>query len=103
LQVPDVSKIELLGAQGEHIYVEFSTREIAGLGIDRAALIAALRAQNAVGPAGALETGQEKISLRVSGAFRMRVRSSRRRASRMNPQPQPLPRRRGEIDAKRSA
>ncbi|MBV8795846.1 MAG: efflux RND transporter permease subunit, partial [Hyphomicrobiales bacterium] len=70
LQVPDVSKIELLGAQDEQIYVEFSTQEIAGLGIDRGALIAALRAQNAVSPAGALETGQEKISLRVSGAFR---------------------------------
>ena len=70
LQVPDVSKIELLGAQDEQIYVEFSTQELAGLGVDRAALIAALRAQNAVSPAGALETGEEKISLRVSGAFR---------------------------------
>ena len=70
LQVPDVSKIELIGAQDEQIYVEFSTQELAGLGIDRAALIAALRAQNAVSPAGALETGEEKISLRVSGAFR---------------------------------
>ena len=38
LQVPDVSKIELLGAQDEQIYVEFSTQELAGLGIDRAAL-----------------------------------------------------------------
>jgi multidrug efflux pump len=65
LQVPDVSKIELIGAQDEQIYVEFSTQELAGLGVDRAAL----RAQNAVNPAGALETGQETISLRVSGAF----------------------------------
>ena len=69
LQVPDVSKIELLGAQDERIYVEFSTKELAGLGVDRTALLAALRAQNAVSPAGALETGDEKISLRVSGAF----------------------------------
>ena len=69
LQVPDVSKIELLGAQDEQIYVEFSIQELAGLGIDRAALLAALRAQNAVSPAGALETGDEKILLRVSGAF----------------------------------
>ena len=52
LQVPDVSKIELLGAQDEQIFVEFSTEELAGLGIDRAALLAALRAQNAVSPAG---------------------------------------------------
>src|SRR5271154_1432297 len=51
LQVPDVSKIELLGAQDEQIFVEFSTRQLAGLGGDRAALLAALRAQNAVSPA----------------------------------------------------
>jgi len=69
LQVPDVSKIEILGAQDEQIFVEFSTEQLAGLGIDRAALIAALRAQNAVSPAGALQTGDETLSLRVSGAF----------------------------------
>ncbi len=70
LQVPDVSKIEILGAQDEQIYVEFSTRQLAGLGIDRAALIAALQAQNAVVPSGSLQTGDEKLSLRVTGAFR---------------------------------
>ncbi len=70
LQVPDVSKIEILGAQDEQIFVEFSTKLLAGLGIDRAALIAALQAQNAVSPAGALQTGNEKLSIRVSGAFR---------------------------------
>jgi len=32
-------------------------------------LIAALRAQNAVNPAGILQTGDEKLALRVSGAF----------------------------------
>ena len=70
LQVPDVTKIEILGAQDEQIYVEFSTRQLAGLGIDRAALIAALQAQNAVVPAGSLQTGDEKLSLRVTGAFK---------------------------------
>jgi multidrug efflux pump len=68
--MPDVSKIEILGAQDEQIYVEFSTQELAGLGIDRAALIAALQAQNAVIPAGSLQTGDEKLSIRVTGAFR---------------------------------
>ena len=69
LQVPDVSKIEILGAQDEKIYVEFSTRQLAGLGIDRAALIAALQAQNAVIPAGSVQTGDEKLSILVTGAF----------------------------------
>ena len=70
LQVPDVSKIDVLGAQDEQIYVEFSAQQLAGLGIDRAALIAALQAQNSVSPAGSLETGNEKLVLRVSGSFR---------------------------------
>jgi multidrug efflux pump len=70
LQVPDVSKIEILGAQDERIFVEFSMKELASLGIDRSALIAALQAQNVVQPAGTIQTGYETLSLRVSGAFR---------------------------------
>ena len=70
LHVPDVSKIEILGAQDERIFVEFSMKELANLGIDRSALIAALQAQNVVQPAGTIQTGNEALSLRVSGAFR---------------------------------
>jgi multidrug efflux pump subunit AcrB len=70
LQVPDVSKIELLGAQDEQIFVEFSTSQLAGLGIDRAALVDALQAQNAVIPAGSIQTGDEKLLIRVTGAFK---------------------------------
>ena len=70
LQLPDIAKIDILGAQDERIYVEFSTEQLAGLGIDRSALIAALQAQNAVTPAGVVQTGDEKILVRVSGAFR---------------------------------
>jgi len=70
LLVPDVSKIEILGAQDEKIFVEFSTETLAGLGIDRNALIAALQAQNIVAPTGTIQTGNEALSLRVSGAFR---------------------------------
>jgi multidrug efflux pump subunit AcrB len=70
LQLPDISKIDMLGAQDERVYVEFSTEQLAGLGIDRSALLAALQAQNAVTPAGVVQTGDEKILVRVSGAFR---------------------------------
>ncbi|MFY9626270.1 MAG: efflux RND transporter permease subunit, partial [Rhodoplanes sp.] len=69
LSVADVSKVEILGAQDERVFVEFSTKTLAGLGIDRAALIAALQGQNAVSPAGALQTGDETLALRVTGAF----------------------------------
>src|SRR6267154_2483643 len=70
LNVPDVSKIEIIGAQDEQIFIEFSTQQLAGLGIDRAALIAAVQAQNSVVPAGSVQTSNEKLSLQVSGDFR---------------------------------
>ncbi|QND73601.1 efflux RND transporter permease subunit [Tardiphaga robiniae] len=69
LLVPDVSKIELLGAQDERIFVEFSMKELASLGIDRSALLSALQTQNIIRPAGTIQTGDETLSLRVSGAF----------------------------------
>jgi multidrug efflux pump subunit AcrB len=69
MQVPDVAKIEILGAQEEKIFVEFSVQQLAGLGIDRSALTAALAAQNIVSPSGILQTGNERLTLRVSGAF----------------------------------
>ena len=69
MQVPDVAKIEILGAQDEKIFVEFSVQQLAGLGIDRSALAAALAAQNIVSPSGVLQTGKERLILRVSGAF----------------------------------
>jgi multidrug efflux pump subunit AcrB len=69
MQVSDVAKIELLGTQDEKIFVEFSVKQLAGLGIDRSALVSALAAQNMVQPAGIIQTGNEKLLLRVSGAF----------------------------------
>lgn len=69
LLVPDVSKIEILGAQDERIFVDFSAETLAGLGVEPATLIAALQAQNMVRPAGVLRTGEEALSLQVSGAF----------------------------------
>ncbi len=69
LLVPDVSKIEIIGAQDERIFVEFSVRELANLGIDRSALLGTLQSQNVVRPAGIIQTEDEKVSLRVSGAF----------------------------------
>jgi multidrug efflux pump subunit AcrB len=69
LLVPDVSKIEILGEQDEHIFVDFSLETLAGLGVEPSVLIAALQAQNLVRPSGVLHTSEETLSLRVSGAF----------------------------------
>ncbi len=70
LGVPDVAKVDVLGAQDERIFIEFDMRTLAGLGFSPDALVAALAAQNLVRPTGVLQTGDESISLRVSGAFR---------------------------------
>ncbi|MEB2344631.1 MAG: efflux RND transporter permease subunit [Deltaproteobacteria bacterium] len=70
LHVPDVEKIDILGAQDERIFVEFSLEKLAGLGLDRAALVAALQAQNLVRPSGVVQTAGERVTIRVSGAFR---------------------------------
>jgi len=69
LHVPDVSKIEVLGAQEEQIYIEFSTERLAGLRLDYPTILASLRAQNLVRPAGTIQTEQERVFLRVSGSF----------------------------------
>ncbi len=69
LQVPDVSKIEVLGAQEERIFIEFSTERLAGLRLDYPTILATLQAQNLVRPAGTIQTEQERVFLRVSGSF----------------------------------
>ncbi len=69
LTVENVGKIDILGAQDEVIYLEFSTRKIAALGIDQRAIIETLQAQNAVTQSGFVEAGAERIALRVNGQF----------------------------------
>lgn len=69
LQVPDVSKIEVLGAQDEQIYIEFSTERLAGLRLDYPTIVGALQAQNVIRPAGTIQTEQERVFVRVSGSF----------------------------------
>ncbi len=69
LKIPDVSKIDVLGAQDEVIFIDFSNEKLASLGLDPSVLVAALQAQNIVRPSGVLRTGDEALSLQVSGAF----------------------------------
>ncbi|MCX5514423.1 ACR family transporter [Kaistia algarum] len=69
LTVPNVGKIDIIGAQDEVIYLEISTRKIAALGIDQQTIINTLQAQNAVTQSGIVEAGPERIALRVSGQF----------------------------------
>ena len=66
---PDVAKIDLIGMQDEKIYLEFSTRQLAAMGLYISRLIETLQAQNAIQPSGTVDAGAEKIAMRVSGQF----------------------------------
>ncbi|MBA8839677.1 efflux RND transporter permease subunit [Ochrobactrum sp. RH2CCR150] len=69
LTLPNAGKVELIGAQDEAIYLEFSTRQVAALGLDQQAVLQALQDQNAITPSGVVQAGPERISVRVSGQF----------------------------------
>ena len=69
LLIPNVGKVDLLGAQDEVIFAEFSVRQIAALGINEQDILRTLQAQNAVVPSGVVEAGPERIVLRVGGQF----------------------------------
>jgi multidrug efflux pump subunit AcrB len=69
LEVPDVAKIDLLGTQDEKIYLEFSTQQLAAMGLDVSQLIQTLQQQNAIQPSGTVNADVEKIAIRVSGQF----------------------------------
>ncbi len=67
--VPGLGKIEMIGQQDEVLYLNFSTRKLAALGLDQRQVLQSLQSQNAVTPAGVIEAGPERISVRTSGQF----------------------------------
>jgi multidrug efflux pump subunit AcrB len=69
LKVPNVTKVNLYGVQDQKIYVEFSQAKLATLGVTPQALFDSLARQNAVVPAGIVETDAQRVPLRVSGAL----------------------------------
>jgi multidrug efflux pump len=69
LRVPAVAKAEIIGEQEQKIFVETSHRKLATLGIDPLSIFNVLREQNAMTPAGAIDTRSDRIFLRISGSF----------------------------------
>ncbi|MFH1339745.1 MAG: efflux RND transporter permease subunit [Pseudomonadota bacterium] len=69
LQVRDVGRVDIVGAQDEVIYLEFSTSKVAALGLDQQSVLTSLQAQNAIAPSGVIHAGPERISVRVNGQF----------------------------------
>jgi multidrug efflux pump len=71
LRVPDVSKVELFGAQDEKLYIEISQKRLAQLGMDFNQVLAQLAQQNAVESAGAVQTPLDVVQVRVAGQFQV--------------------------------
>ena len=67
--VPNRGKVMTIGEQEETFYLDFSTRKLAALGLDQQQILESLQAQNAVTPAGVIEAGPERMSVRTSGQF----------------------------------
>ncbi len=70
LKVPSVSKVEQYGVQDEKIFIEFSHKRFAQLGIPFEAVVAQINAQNAVESTGVLVTPSDNLQVRVTGALR---------------------------------
>lgn len=68
-RVPDVKRVELIGVQDEKIYLDASPARLASFGVTPAQIGVALQQQNAIAPAGFLDTSTDRIWLRVSGGF----------------------------------
>ncbi len=68
-RVPDVKKIELIGVQDEKIYIDVSPARLAAMGLVPSQVFDALQRQNAVAPAGQVETETDRVRLRVTGPF----------------------------------
>ncbi len=69
LRVPFVSKVELFGVQDEKVFIEISQKRLAQLGLDFNQVLAQLGRQNAVEPAGAVQTPLDVLQVRVQGQF----------------------------------
>ena len=62
-------RVDLLGTQPERIYLEARNERLARLGISPQAVLAAIAEQKILEPAGALDTGDARMSLTTGGPY----------------------------------
>ncbi len=68
-RVPDVAKVDLIGVQDERIWIEMSAAKLATLGLDPRLIQQTLQAQNAMTPAGFVDSDSDRVRIRVTGGF----------------------------------
>jgi len=69
LRVPLVAKVEQFGVQNEKVYIEFSSKKFAQLGVPFEQIVNQIATQNAVEASGVLVTPTDNLSVRVTGAL----------------------------------
>ncbi len=69
LHVAGVKKVNILGERPERIFVDFSYARLATLGVGPRDIFDALQRQNAVTPAGSVDTNGPQVFVRLDGAY----------------------------------
>ncbi|MCP4584258.1 MAG: efflux RND transporter permease subunit [candidate division Zixibacteria bacterium] len=69
LRIPDAAKVDIYGAQEEHIFVEYNNARLANIGLSPGQLQSILTSQNILFPGGDINTRDERIILEPSGSF----------------------------------
>src|ERR1700704_1893402 len=69
LHVPGGKKVNIQGERPERIFVEFSYARLANLGLSPRDIFDALQRQNAVTPAGSIDTNGPQVFMRLDGAY----------------------------------
>jgi multidrug efflux pump subunit AcrB len=70
LRVDMVDKVDVFGKREPKLFVEFSAARLAALGVSPAQIFDSLARQNAVTPAGTVETPTDRVAIRADGALR---------------------------------
>ncbi len=69
LYIEDVAKVDILGAQEERIFVEYSNSKLSKLNLSPSQLLQMLEGRNIIIPGGSIKLGNERIELEPSGNF----------------------------------
>jgi len=69
LHVPGVKKVNIQGERPERIFVDFSYARLANVGVTPRDIFGALQRQNAVTPAGSIDTNGPRVFIRLDGAY----------------------------------
>lgn len=70
LRVPLVAKVEQFGVQNEKVYIEFSSKKFAQLGVPFEQIVNQIATQNQIEASGVLVTPTDNLQVRVTGALR---------------------------------